>query len=92
MTIAPGGRPVDRLCCTPSLPFQDFARDAAIPSLAQVGERESASRMATSSRYGGAGGGSVGGGFVGGGSVGGGSVGGGSGGGGSGSESGSGSG
>ena len=62
--------------------FQDFARDAAIPSLAQVGERESASRMATSSRYGGAGGGSVGGG----------SVGGGSGGGGSGSESGSGSG
>ena len=67
--------------------FQDFARDAAIPSLAQVGERESASRMATSSRYGGAGGGSVGGG-----SVGGGSVGGGSGGGGSGSESGSGSG
>ena len=57
--------------------FQDFARDAAIPSLAQVGERESASRMATSSRYGGAGGGSVGGG---------------SGGGGSGSESGSGSG
>ena len=62
--------------------FQDFARDAAIPSLAQVGERESASRMATSSRYGGAGGGSGGGG----------SVGGGSGGGGSGSESGSGSG
>ena len=53
--------------------FQDFARDAAIPSLAQVGERESASRMATSSRYGGAGGGSVGGGSVGGGSGGGGS-------------------
>ena len=69
--------------------FQDFARDAAIPSLAQVGERESASRMATS-RYGGAGGGSGGGGSVGGGSVGGGSVGGGSGGGGSGSEPGSG--